>query len=56
LPLGFGSFFFISPPCAWTISGFYSQRTKSFLQAINCVNCRCNGVSGGGRPFQSGRR
>jgi len=43
-------------PCAWTISGFYSQRTKPFLQAINCVNCRCNGVSGGGRPFQSGRR
>jgi len=31
------------PPCAWTISGFYSQRTKPFLQAINCVNCRCNG-------------
>jgi len=29
--------------CAWTISGFYSQRTKPFLQAINCVNCRCNG-------------
>jgi len=41
---------------AWTISGFYSQRTKPFLQAINCVNCRCNGVSGGGRPFESGRR
>jgi len=51
-------FFFLPPPPlrAWTISGFYSQRTKLFLQAINCVNCRCNGVSGGGRPFQSGRR
>jgi len=33
----------IRPPCAWTISGFYSQRTKPFLQAINCDNCRCNG-------------
>jgi len=48
----------VFPPLlrAWTISGFYSQRKKSFLQAINCVNCRCNGGSGGGRPFQSGRR
>jgi len=44
------------PPPAWTISGFYSQRTMPFLQAINCVNCRCNGGSGGVRPFQSGRR
>ena len=41
---------------AWTISGFYSQRIMPFLQAINCVNCRCNGRSGGVRPFQSGRR
>jgi len=55
-------FFFFSSSCsppfsrAWTVSGFYSQRTKPFLQAINCVNCRCNGGSGGGRPFQSGRR
>jgi len=32
-----------SPSVSWTISGFYSQRTKPFLQAINCDNCRCNG-------------
>jgi len=33
----------------------FIAREQCLFSVMKCVNCRCNGGSGGGRPFQSGK-